>query len=340
MTYISQIHTQAGPFKHSQEEILELFRPLMKVDEDRRYSLLFKQIKKHSGIHYRHSVYEKAFLAEGKICSLSTAERQMMYEKASGEIIQKICQNKNFQNVQNVVTVSCTGYQTPGIDFTLIETLNLSKTVQRYHIGAMGCYAGIVGLRLADKLPGNTLLLCLELCSLHFQTHLSFSSLSSNSLFADGAALIEIKESDGKFKLLDFHSEQVPNTLEYMSWHLRDTGFVMGLSTEVPKVIESNLKSVVENWLQQNNLKASQINDWIVHPGGAGVLKAVQKALELQDEQLQESWNILQNYGNMSSGTVFFILQQLQAKPKGKIVMMAFGPGLTVELALLEGENA
>jgi predicted naringenin-chalcone synthase len=340
MSFIASIHCQVPSNEYPQEEVLELFRPLMQIDKDRKFSLLFRQFKKNSGIKKRYSVMPISTLSSGKITSYTTAERQKIYEEAAELVIKQLCTGLRFNNISNVITVSCTGYQTPGIDFRLIDELGLSENVQRYHIGAMGCYAGIVALRLASKLPGNTLVLCLEFCSIHFQSELSFSSLSSNSLFGDGAALVELNESIGNWRPLSFHSERIPNTLDKMNWLLRDTGFVMGLSPEVPQIIQSNILQVVQKWLSQNNLNITEIQHWVIHPGGAAILNAVQDSLSLSDIDMQLSQSILYDYGNMSSATVFFILKKLKAQPKAKIVMMAFGPGLTVELALLENTHA
>ncbi|MDX1921432.1 MAG: type III polyketide synthase [Candidatus Caenarcaniphilales bacterium] len=345
MPYIHQITTQAAPYAYKQEELLGFCSEMMEVNNDRKYRLLFSQVKKSTGIGNRHLVLSPETMASGILKTISTAERQKIYEDASKELIHRL--SKKFEldsEINNIVTVSCTGYQTPGLDFDLIQTFNLSGNLFRYNIGAMGCYAGITGLRLANNLQGNTLLLCLELCSIHFQDDLNFSFVTSNSLFADGAVLLKVGDLPSNKKqslqILDFRSDHIPNSLDKMGWKLRDKGFEMSLSPDVPDLIYQNIKSVLLPWLGSLGLSVEDITDWVIHPGGLSILHAVKRALNLSDQDLVPSIKILNNYGNMSSGTVFFILESILEKENkinhnSKIVMMAFGPGLSVELALL-----
>lgn len=348
MPYIQEIITQEGPYKYQQEETLDFCSSMMDVESDRKYRLLFNQVKKATGIQVRNLAFPLDQPMSHELCTMSTGQRQQIYEVASKDLIAKLLDKTKIDfEVHNLVTVSCTGYQTPGLDFDLIKAFNLKDNLFRYNIGAMGCYAGITGLRLASCLPGNTLLLCLEICSIHFQSELNFGFLTSNSLFADGAALVKINSSNDpsstSLRLLDFHSRQIPDSVDKMSWKLRDKGFEMGLSAEVPELIYKNIKQALVTWLASNKLKIEDITDWVIHPGSLSILHAVQRALNLPDEDLLPSLEVLKNFGNMSSGTVFFILQQVLQKyknvsPSSKIVMMAFGPGLSVELALLEAK--
>lgn len=352
---IKSIFCEPGFHKHNQQDLLELFKPIMDIEADRKFRLLFGKIKNSSHTKSRYSVLPINYFdssSEGEstkapIASLSTGDRQKIYESASKELIQKIVSKAQIdinQEINNIVTVSCTGYQTPGIDFELLQALRdkfgITNNPFRYHVGAMGCYAGIVGLRLASNLPGKTLLLCLELCSLHFQSELNFSFLSSNSLFADGAALIEVEQNlNSGFQILSHGTSQIPNTLDQMSWLLRDKGFEMGLSPEVPNSIKNNIEPVINDWLKSQSLETHDIAHWVIHPGSASIIQAVQDSLKLPQSKVQHSLEILEEYGNMSSGTVFFILDSLTKSQKliskDKIVMIAFGPGLTCEMALL-----
>lgn len=321
----------------------------MELKKEAVLKKLFNSIKRHKHINTRHSCLDPSyFVKKSHLGDLSTEERQLLYEELSSKAIKTLCQNidqKKTKGIQNIVTVSCTGYQTPGLDFTLINNLpQLPNNVSRYNIGAMGCYAGLIGLRLADQLAGNTLLLCLEFCSVHFQSKpVNFSNLVSNCLFADGLALLQISnqvEENSLVSPVSFHSSVIPNTQDKMSWLLRDTGFIMHLDPKVTKYIEENIEGIVTNWLKEQNLTSKDIAGWVVHPGSYAILEAVKKSLSLNETDLDSSKRILKNYGNMSSGTVFFILDDLLKNKnfnKGeKIVMMAFGPGLTAELCLLE----
>ncbi len=343
MVFIKQIYTQTAQYKYLQTELLDFLENNMALQKDRRMSLFFKSLRKNTSIKNRYScLNSEYFQANSCLQTLSTGERQKLYEKGSDELILALLKQVNLNNqVQNLITVSCTGYQTPGLDFSLIKYLNLNQNIFRYNIGAMGCYAGITALRLASNLPQNTLLLCLELCSLHFQSEpISFSSLTSNALFGDGTALVELNQTEGEFELVSFASSYLANTLDKMHWLLRDTGFIMHLDSSVPALIEANLKTALEEFLQKQNLNISEIDYWAIHPGGLGILQAVQKSLNLPNNALEFSLSVLEEYGNMSSGTVFFVLNKIKQnnnlKKNNTIILLAFGPGLTIEMALLQ----
>lgn len=338
--FIKQIYTQAAAYKYSQSDLLSFIQSNMDLNQDRRLNLFFKKISKSSFIQTRYSCLSPEYFTNNScLQTLSTGQRQKLYEQSSDNLIQSLIQKNQISdhNIQNLITISCTGYQTPGLDFNLIKYLNLPQSVFRYNLGSMGCYAGIIGLRLANNLNQNTFMLCLELCSLHFQSQpTSFSSITSNALFADGAALICLSPQEGEFELIDFFSFYLQNTLDKMSWLLRDTGFIMGLDPEVPALVESHLEKAVEAFLNKHNLNISQINHWIIHPGGLGILQAVQKSLNLSPQMLEHSLSVLVEYGNMSSGTIFFVLDKVKsAKKNDKIILIAFGPGLSIEMALL-----
>jgi predicted naringenin-chalcone synthase len=339
--FIQNIYTQAAPYAYEQS-VADAFTEANMDLSERRMSLFFRALKKRSGISTRHSCLPTTYFAPNSpLGNLSTGQRQELYSSSAKDLIAEVCkQVKALPKIDNLITVSCTGYQTPGLDFVLSDELEL-ETPFRYNIGAMGCYAGITALRLANQLPGTTLLLCLELCSLHFQNEpANFSTITSNSLFADGAALVHVTaQTQSKLKLLSFHSARIPGTLGKMSWHLKDKGFLMHLDSQVPELIGTHIEASILSWLTQNSLDLADIKHWVVHPGGLSVLQAVQASLKLSTEQLQDSLKVFQDYGNMSSGTVFFILQSLinaGLKTGDKIIMLAFGPGLTAEMALLE----
>lgn len=349
MASITNINLQTAEFKYSQDSFLDFVESNMELGKEAVLHKLFNSIKRHKHINTRHSCLDPSyFVEESCLGNLSTAKRQNLYEELSAKAIKKLCKETNHEQVKdikNIVTVSCTGYQTPGLDFHLINNLpQLPKNIARYNIGAMGCYAGIIGLKFANQLSGKTLLLCLEFCSIHFQSiPVNFSNVVSNCLFADGLALLRIDNSSSENKNvspISFHSAVIPNTQDKMSWLLRDTGFLMHLDPKVTKFIEGNIEQIVLEWLKEQSLKTQDIKGWVIHPGSYAILEAVRNSLELEESDLDSSKKILKNYGNMSSGTVFFILDDLLKNKnfsKGdKIVMMAFGPGLTAELCLLE----
>jgi len=243
-------------------------------------------------------------------------------------------------SITHLVTVSCTGFEAPGFDLQLIDSLSLSRNVLRTHIGFMGCHGLLNGLRVAEAFcrdTKNVTLLCAtELCSLHFQFGWNSQSIIANSLFADGAGAAVLADlPERKVEYVGSQSFVVPQSETAMRWQIGDHGFKMSLSAEVPSLIEENLQHFISSWLRTFKLNISDIYGWAVHPGGPRILDAVQSSLQLQPDHLRESRAVLSQCGNMSSPTVLFILKLLLAENnKLPCVALGFGPGLTIEAAL------
>lgn len=126
-------------------------------------------------------------------------------------------------------------------------------------------------------------------------------------------------------------------TASYMTWDVTDLGFRMGLSPQVPDVLSLHVRTLVNELLTRNGLTIADVDGWAVHPGGPKILDVVQEQLELTDEAIAPSREVLSAYGNCSSPTVLLVLDALrrQPRPPGRIVMLAFGPGLTLYGVLL-----
>jgi predicted naringenin-chalcone synthase len=256
------------------------------------------------------------------------------------------------QDVTHLVTVSCSGFSAPGFDISLITELPMSPGVERAHIGFMGCHGALNGLRVArafiEANPQAVVLLCaVELCSLHQQYGWDPEQIVANALFADGAAAAVLTADDiapppgeetssQTARLISNASRVVPDSKDFMSWRIKNNGFEMTLSPKLPDLIHSNLPGWISNWLSGFDLSPADITSWVIHPGGPRVLSATGKALDLTDEQLCPSREVLAEYGNMSSPTVLFILDRLMKQNlTGPCVMLGFGPGITIEAALL-----
>lgn len=244
----------------------------------------------------------------------------------------------------HLITVSCTGTGAPGVEFTLIESLGLRPDIARTNIGFMGCHGAINGLRVAQAFAADpdvrVLLVCVELCTLHFPYARDVGTIVTNALFADGAAAAVIQRAPvGRMRLVRTGSSVLPDSARDMTWTVGDHGFVMTLSKRVPELIQSHLRAWLEGWLAESELELGQIRGWAVHPGGPKILDAVTHALELPETALAASHEVLREHGNMSSPTVMFILARLEAASptlRGPVVALAFGPGLVVEAALVQ----
>jgi predicted naringenin-chalcone synthase len=246
--------------------------------------------------------------------------------------------------ITHVITVSCTGFLAPGLDVALIRGLGLASTVQRTHIGYMGCHGALNGLRVArafaDAEPDARVLLCaVELCSLHFHYSWDPQKMIANAIFADGAAALVGAPGEtapaGFWRASASGSCLLPNSTEAMTWTIGDHGFEMTLSKRVPGLIATHLRPWLEAWLAAQKLALAEVASWAVHPGGPRILSAVEEALGLSPEETAASRSVFAAYGNMSSPTVLFILDELirsgAARP---CVALGFGPGLMVEAML------
>lgn len=257
------------------------------------------------------------------------------------------------RQVTHLITVSCTGMSAPGLDLQIVELMDLPRTIFRTSLNFMGCYGAIHALKLADALcqssPGAAVLIvCTELCTLHFQREHTTDNITSSLLFGDGsaAALIVGDASPAKgIRFSAFYSEIVAKGKKDMAWELSSTGFQMTLSSYVPELIGEDFAALVNRALLNNHPSSSAfhntppnpapVSHWCIHPGGRKILEAVQKSLQLDEGALHAGYDVLKEYGNMSSPTILFVLQRIMtgldySRPN-KVFGAAFGPGLTVE---------
>jgi predicted naringenin-chalcone synthase len=295
-----------------------------------------------SAIATRHSVLaDPAFL----LANPGTEARNRVYvEEAhalAASAVRRCLKQANLgpEAVDLLVVVSCTGVETPGLDLTLAAALGMRQDLRRTCILGMGCYAAFPGLQRALDFvaahPGKrALVVCVELCTLHLQADESDENLVATALFGDGAAAVLVGAGAGP-QVVDTRTLTAYDTAEHMSFKLTDHGFKMHLSSYVPKILETNVEGLLEGLLVPHGLAVADVARWAIHPGGRKILDHVQERLGLSDGQVAASRKVLKEHGNMSSPTVLFVLDEVQAEPGDWGVMMAFGPGLTLEAALL-----
>ncbi len=327
---------------------------------------IIRHVFHRSGIERRHSVLpdftepERARLfrtdVEGRLIEPSTQERNRVFSQCAGPMAVKLARRVlggnegiRFEDVTHVITVSCTGFANPGPDWDIVADLGLSPTVERYNLGFMGCYAALPALRMARQFcqarsEAVVLIVCLELCSLHLQMRTTADSILGNALFSDGAAAALVSAQPPApdrpaLALNGFMSALAPEGHGEMAWEIGNHGFNLQLSSYVPDVIEANVKRIVADLLATHELSAADIDLWAVHPGGKTILDKVEQSLSLETHQIGASRRVLRNFGNMSSATILFVLEQMLNEVSNAprtIAAMAFGPGLTIECGLLE----
>ncbi len=281
----------------------------------------------------------------------TTSQRMQAYESNAAFLavsaVEAALQNSQVApgEITQLITVSCSGFSAPGFDIALVRELGLPADVARTHVGFMGCHGALNGLRIAkaftDNDPQARVLVCaVELCSLHQQYGWCPDKIVANALFADGAAAVVGKQASGEvvdhWQLIASGSTIVPDSEEMMSWRIGDNGFEMTLSPRIPDLIHQNLRPWLKQWLLQQGMNIEDVGSWAIHPGGPRILSAVAETVGFEESLLSPSRKVLARYGNMSSPTVLFILKKLKAEQaRLPCVMLGFGPGLTIEAALI-----
>lgn len=358
---IRGIGTAVPAHRASQNDAVALARHLI-ADSPERLALL-ERIQRRTRVHTRHSVLLESGEPESPIAERlpfygernpSTGERMQRFVRHAGPLALTAARRAladagvAAERVTHLVTVSCTGFQAPGFDLELIARLPLHPDVERTQVGFMGCHGSLNGLRVARAFveadPQACVLLCsLELCSLHLHYGWDPEKVVANALFADGAAALVGMADRGEplqrpgLRAVASGSTVIPDTAELMSWTIGDHGFAMGLSPQVPAAVARHLRPWLERWLRRHDLEIGAIGAWALHPGGPRILQASATALGLAPEQIAVSETVLREHGNMSSATILFILERLRrATAPGPWLALAFGPGLTVEAALLD----
>lgn len=294
----------------------------------------------------------------------TTAQRMDVYAQHAGPLVTKTSRlaiersGIEPSRITHLVTVSCTGFVAPGLDHALIQSLGLNGNIQRIHVGFMGCHAMVNGLRVAQAIcqsdPKAVVLVgSVELCSIHQQYSEDPEQIVANSLFSDGSAaaiVVPSGQADAmnrvgeRWRMVSSLSLKIPDSAELMTWKIGDHGFEMTLSSQVPKRIEEELRSPIEQWLGTHGISSADIGQWVVHPGGPRILDAVEQAIGLEPQRLKPSRDTLANYGNMSSPTIVFIMEEIlrslesQGSPNVAPwwLVLGFGPGLHAEAMLLE----
>ena len=300
-------------------------------------------------VHKRHAIFPITYTVEPRALEKTNQEYMEHAIKLGREAAEKCLERAGLRpdEVDLIITVSCTGFMIPSLDAHLINLMGFRSDVRRMPFTELGCAAGAMALgRAADFLKaypgGNVLIVAVELPSLTFQRKdISQANLISSILFGDGAAAVLVSGNGGHGpRILVSETYTFPDSLGAMGFDLRDSGFHILLAKDVPEMIGAKIKGLVHGFLERHGLKQEDIKGWILHPGGARLLGNVEIALGLTKCQTQPSWDILGNVGNLSSATILFILQEWLEKrplqPGDYALAAAFGPGFSAEFLLLQ----
>lgn len=365
MSYITAIGTANPSNQFDQATICAFMEKAMCLDA--RDSRKLRTIFKSSGINYRHSVLADYGREEnfsfypnkpGVEAFPSTAARLALFRENALPLSLAAVRNLlgslpsfDVKSITHLVVVCCTGMYAPGLDIDLVKALTLPFTVARTSITFMGCYAAFNALKAADAFctasaDAKVLIVCTELCSLHFQPTSTDDNLLANALFADGSAalLVEGKTNQRKRLAIEhFHNDLAPEGAQDMAWSIGDLGFEMKLSAYVPDILKGGIKNLTTSLLAKASRQMEDIRYFAFHPGGKRILEAIEEQLGLTREHNAPAYRVLQRYGNMSSPTVVFVLHELfktlgDRDHNAYVLSAAFGPGLTLESMILKIE--
>lgn len=323
-------------YAYDQEELCKILCTAMQLDKS--LERWFQKVSRHSAIKRRYSVLPN-FSEEVP----SMSERTALYKREAPNLAQEAAEKAlsgwggERESITHLISITCTGVITPGIETILIDRLNLKRSVERFGINMMGCFGAFKGLAAAQALIAENpehrvLVVCTELCSLHFLPSQERERLIGNALFADGAAAVVIGTGEGEWEIVRRASFMMENSREMMTWDAGDHAFEMFMGRDVPRSIENSIQGFTTQLFEGAEC------EWALHPGGKAIIEAIQNACGIGKEQTDASWEVLKNYGNMSSPTFLFVLEHLKKKPaKHPLTLgIGFGPGLSVEGIVLK----
>lgn len=362
MSTIISIGTAVPQYSAKQSTILEFMKSAYNDDTaSRKLNILFH----NSGINIRYSVVpdfgnnqsEPNFFGVNqqvpdvpKRLSVFKENAASLAISAMHNAFQKLDTSISDFKITHLITVTCTGIYAPGIGAALIEQLNLPEDIFHTAINFMGCNAAFPALNLADMITktdenAKVLVVCVELCTLHFNAVDNNDNLLANTIFGDGAAAVVVvsdtaakKNQQAGLSINGFYSLLLYKGKNLMGWNITPVNFEMVLDAGIPEFIGNEVTEIVLKASEKLEIDPSAIDKWAIHPGGKKILDTVKKQMQLNDSDMQYSYKVLSDYGNMSSPTILFVLNEMMqaAHTEGEIIFsIGFGPGLSIETALL-----
>ncbi len=342
------------------EEVRAYLNKVFPLSEARTAMML--EVIENAKIEQRHCVFPLDYLIEPRPLSQITREYQEHAVALACRAAEECLDRAGLApaEIDLMITVSCTGVLLPSTGAHMVNRMSFRPDVRRLPITELGCSGGAAALgRAWDYLrgvqDGNVLVVAVELPSLTFQRHdLSPANLISAALFGDGAAAVALtrraasEESSTKTapdsmlrpRLIDVRSHLFRNSLDALGFDLKETGFHIVLSKDMPQLVREHIAGLVDELIAGHGLRREDLTAYILHPGGQKLLVYIEEELGLSRAQTQPSWDVLKNYGNQSSASVLFVLHEWITKarmaPGDYGFLAAFGPGFGTEMALIQ----
>lgn len=338
--------TAVPPYRLHQADIEAFARRLFAERPDEELERLLP-VYANAGIETRYSCVPLDWYAEPH----GWAEKNALYVRHALDLTESAARaclaevGASGEGIDAVIAVSTTGIATPSLDALLAERLNLRRDVTRLPVFGLGCAGGVLGLAraatLARAMPGATVLLVVvELCGLTFRRRdQSKSNVIASALFGDGAAAALISCAGEGARLTAWGEHTWPHSLDVMGWRVEDDGLGVLFSRDIPAIIRSEFRPVLNRFLARHGLCLADIDHFLCHPGGAKVIAALEDALGLQQGGLALARAVLRDFGNMSAATVLFVLERALADGAGRggrSLLSAVGPGFTAGFLVME----
>jgi alkylresorcinol/alkylpyrone synthase len=346
---ILSVATANPPIKLRQEDALAGARSVF--PQFARLEALFA----NTGIDYRYNCQPVEWYQQPH----SWEERTEVFQKHALDLIEKIAVEATeraglkLSDIDALVTNTITGLAIPSLDALLMNRLDFAPHVERMPIFGLGCGGGVAGMaraaRMAQGRPGaNVLFITVDLCSLCARPNdPSMAMFVSAALFGDGAAGAVLRTAepqgadgaaaDAKARILTFGEHLWPKTRHIMGWDIKDDGFGVVLSPELPTLMREEMGPALQQFLDRNGLALRDFKGFLIHPGGRKVLETAEDVLGIERAQIAHSWDVLRDFGNMSSATALFVLERaIQSGAKGRHLLAAFGPGFSAYFAALD----
>jgi predicted naringenin-chalcone synthase len=330
------------------EEIIPFLDAWLFGQEDRfirKVKKIFEgaQVDKRYAIMHPDEVFTKT----------SFEERNQIYARESiklgKDVLQKALNQSGWkaQDLDYIITVSCTGIMIPSLDAYLINALGMKQNIVRLPVTEMGCVGGISGLIYAKNfLTANpnkkAAVIAVESPTATLQLDdFSMANMVSAAIFGDGAACVllsSVPEDEGP-KIIDESMYHFYDQEKMMGFELTNSGLKMVLDIEVPETIAAHFTNIIYPFLEKNKLSISDVDHLIFHPGGKKIVQTVEGLFVSLGKNIDDTKEVLRQYGNMSSATVLYVLERfLTKKPKkGDLgLMLSFGPGFTAQQILIQ----
>ena len=345
---IKCVSKQLPKYFRNTDEIIP-FLDTWLVGQDSRFIRKVKKIFEGAAVDKRYSIMDPIEV----FTSTSFEERNDIYVREVIDLGTKVLEkalskaNWNPQDLDYIITVSCTGIMIPSMDAYLINKLNLRHDIVRLPVTEMGCAAGISGIIYAKNFlkanPGKrAAVIAVESPTATFQLDdFSMANIVSAAIFGDGAACVLLSshiDDEGPL-ILDEEMYHFYDSEYLMGFKLSNSGLKMILDIDVPETIANHFPKIINPFLEKNNLKTDDLDHLIFHPGGKKIIQTVESLFSDLGKNIDDTKEVLRLYGNMSSATVLYVLERIMDnKPKqgSKGLMLSFGPGFSAQKVLLQ----